>query len=146
MASINIPHAAAVLISGLLILVAVVERTEAVCNVAACMRKGHIRCANYPDQQIPGCHCMCAPPDGRRCVVHIPNGMTKRWLDVFGEISGTAEVACAVRCIQGGYITCDNYPGKQLDGCACQCAPRNGKNCVLHLQHGPPFNCTTRAS
>ncbi|GJN27987.1 hypothetical protein PR202_gb16062 [Eleusine coracana subsp. coracana] len=37
-------------------------------------------------------------------------------LDVFGEISGTAEVGVAVRCIQGGYITCDNYPGKQLDG------------------------------
>ncbi|TVU45231.1 hypothetical protein EJB05_04707, partial [Eragrostis curvula] len=60
-------------------------------------------------------------------------------LVVLGEIGGT-EAACDVQCIQGGHITCDNYP-KQLEGCDCQCAPKDGKNCVLHLQHGPPFNC-----
>ncbi|XP_062213272.1 uncharacterized protein LOC133914144 [Phragmites australis] len=68
-------------------------------------------------------------------------------LVVFGEIGGTAAAgACEVQCIQGGYITCDNYPGKQLDGCDCQCAPRNGRNCVLHLwQTGDTFNCPAQA-
>lgn len=65
-------------------------------------------------------------------------------LVVFGEIGRTAAATspatCDVKCIQGGHITCDNYPG-QLDGCDCQCAPKNGVNCVLHLQRGPAFNC-----
>ncbi|TVU45203.1 hypothetical protein EJB05_04679 [Eragrostis curvula] len=77
MASINFPQAATVLIFGLLILGAVVEPTEAVCNVS-CVRKGHITWRNYPGQQIPGCDCMCAPPDGRHCFVHMSNGMARR--------------------------------------------------------------------
>jgi hypothetical protein len=64
-------------------------------------------------------------------------------LVVFGEIGRTtaATAPCEVRCIQGGHITCDNYLGKQLDGCACECAPKNGVNCVLHLDSGSEFNC-----
>ncbi|KAG8062483.1 hypothetical protein GUJ93_ZPchr0003g18088 [Zizania palustris] len=60
---------------------------------------------------------------------------------------GSAEAGslCPVQCIQGGYITCDNYPYQKLDGCDCQCAPKDGENCVLHLEHGPPFNCAPQA-
>ncbi|EER93508.1 uncharacterized protein LOC8059942 [Sorghum bicolor] len=62
---------------------------------------------------------------------------------VSGEIGGAmAATDCStVRCIQGGYITCDNYPYQKLDGCACVCAPKNGRNCVLHLQSGSTYNC-----
>ncbi|RLN39321.1 hypothetical protein C2845_PM01G29160 [Panicum miliaceum] len=63
-------------------------------------------------------------------------------LVVFGGTAAAAK-ACGVQCFQGGYITCDNYLGKQLEGCACECAPRNGKNCVLHLlSSGTTSNCT----
>ncbi|RLN18417.1 uncharacterized protein C2845_PM02G04360 [Panicum miliaceum] len=68
-------------------------------------------------------------------------------LVVFGEVGGAAartpsRVDCSlVRCIQGGYIVCDNYPGQKLDGCICGCAPRNGKNCVLYLQSGSRQEC-----
>ncbi|KAL6637790.1 hypothetical protein ACP70R_025362 [Stipagrostis hirtigluma subsp. patula] len=65
-------------------------------------------------------------------------------LVVLGEI-GATEAACAVQCFQGGYITCDNYPYRKLDGCDCQCAPKNGKNCVLHLHTGSTYNCTAQA-
>ncbi|GJM96512.1 hypothetical protein PR202_ga13352 [Eleusine coracana subsp. coracana] len=61
-------------------------------------------------------------------------------LVVSGEIKGTT-AACDVQCIQGGHITCDNYPGKELEGCVCECAPKDGVNCVLHLEHGPSSNC-----
>ncbi|RCV41040.1 hypothetical protein SETIT_9G104000v2 [Setaria italica] len=55
---------------------------------------------------------------------------------------GSAEAACPVRCIQGSYITCGNYPSKQLGGCDCQCAPKDGKNCRLHfLSTGGTFDC-----
>uniref|UniRef100_A0ACD5WEB7 Uncharacterized protein n=1 Tax=Avena sativa TaxID=4498 RepID=A0ACD5WEB7_AVESA len=57
-------------------------------------------------------------------------------LVVFGEIEGAAAQACAVVCFQGGHITCDNYPGQELDGCDCECAPADGKGCVLHLDDG----------
>ncbi|OQU91043.1 hypothetical protein SORBI_3001G100650 [Sorghum bicolor] len=30
-------------------------------------------------------------------------------------------------------ITCNNYPAQQLYGCACKCAPADGKRCVVHL-------------
>ncbi|CAN6309470.1 unnamed protein product [Urochloa humidicola] len=55
-------------------------------------------------------------------------------LVVLGEMGG-AEASCPVsRCIQGAYLTCDNYPSKQLAACDCQlCAPKDGKNCVLHF-------------
>uniref|UniRef100_A0A0D9VYN0 Uncharacterized protein n=1 Tax=Leersia perrieri TaxID=77586 RepID=A0A0D9VYN0_9ORYZ len=57
-------------------------------------------------------------------------------------ISARAAVDCStVRCIQGGYITCKNYPGKKLDGCICACAPDDGKRCVLHLQNGSSYSC-----
>ncbi|KAG8062484.1 hypothetical protein GUJ93_ZPchr0003g17266 [Zizania palustris] len=62
---------------------------------------------------------------------------------VLGETGATGAAAdcAAVRCIQGGYITCKNYPGKKFDGCICQCAPRNGEHCVLHLQNGSSTKC-----
>ncbi|KAF8675425.1 hypothetical protein HU200_047795 [Digitaria exilis] len=69
------------------------------------------------------------------------SGKLLAWLLVLGEM-GCTEAACAVQCIQGGYITCDNYPGKQLEGCVCECAPKDGQNCVLHhLRTGDTFNC-----
>ncbi|KAL6843516.1 hypothetical protein ACP4OV_026578 [Aristida adscensionis] len=61
---------------------------------------------------------------------------------VFGEAGGAAPSAvecAAVRCIQGGYITCKNYPGKKLDGCVC--APPDGEHCVLHLHSGSSYKC-----
>ncbi|TVU45234.1 hypothetical protein EJB05_04710, partial [Eragrostis curvula] len=66
-----------VLISGLLILGAVVDPTEAVCTVA-CVKDAYITCRNYPGKQLYGCACPCAPPDGKRCVVHLPNRPAKR--------------------------------------------------------------------
>ncbi|KAJ1293731.1 hypothetical protein BS78_01G091400 [Paspalum vaginatum] len=68
---------AAILLSGLLILGAVVEPNEAVCNLA-CARGAHITCRNYPGEQLYGCACKCAPPDGKRCVVHLGDGLAKR--------------------------------------------------------------------
>ncbi|CAL4918877.1 unnamed protein product [Urochloa decumbens] len=65
-------------------------------------------------------------------------------LVVFGEVAAASrsKVDCSlVRCIQGGYITCENYPYQKLDGCICDCAPWNGKNCVLHLQSGSTQHC-----
>lgn len=51
-----------------------------------------------------------------------------------------------LRCIQGGYITCDNYPGKQLEGCDYRSAPKNGVNCVLHLlRTDDRLSCTPHA-
>ena len=62
-------------------------------------------------------------------------------LVVLGEVGGT-EAACPVRCVQAAYLTCDNHPSKQLGGCDCQCAPKDGKNCRLHfLRTGGTFNC-----
>jgi hypothetical protein len=49
-------------------------------------------------------------------------------LVVFG--AAAAPEPCPVVCVQGGYITCDNYPYQKLDGCACECAPKDGVNCV----------------
>jgi len=56
---------------------------------------------------------------------------------------------CAtVRCAQGGYITCYNYPGKHLDGCgcACMCALKNAVTCVLHVLPGSTYNSTSAAT
>lgn len=68
---------------------------------------------------------------------------------MLGEIGGTTLAApepCPVVCIQGGYITCDNYPYQELDGCDCECAPKDGINCVLHhLSTGDTFNCPPQA-
>ncbi|BAF13091.1 uncharacterized protein [Oryza sativa Japonica Group] len=64
---------------------------------------------------------------------------------VMSAMGGAEEARCSVVCIQGGYITCDNYPYQKLDGCACECAPKDGQNCVLHLEHGPPSNCPPQA-
>ncbi|OEL31171.1 hypothetical protein BAE44_0007803 [Dichanthelium oligosanthes] len=68
-------------------------------------------------------------------------------LVVFGTAAARpAPEPCQVVCIQGGYITCDNYPYQQLDGCACECAPKDGINCVLHhLITGDTFNCPAQA-
>ncbi|KAI4998123.1 hypothetical protein ZWY2020_053465 [Hordeum vulgare] len=56
-------------------------------------------------------------------------------------VSGDAKATCGVVCVQGGHITCDNYPGQMLDGCDCQCAPMDGKGCVLHPNRGPATEC-----
>ncbi|KAF8776234.1 hypothetical protein HU200_003729 [Digitaria exilis] len=69
-------------------------------------------------------------------------------LVVFGEMEVTAAAPepCPVVCIQGGYITCDNYPCQKLDGCVCECAPKDGINCVLHLlTTGDSFKCPAQA-
>ncbi|VAI02170.1 unnamed protein product [Triticum turgidum subsp. durum] len=60
-------------------------------------------------------------------------------LVVFGDAQATCDI---IRCKQGGYITCKNYPGQKLDGCACVCAPEDGKGCVLHLDDGSTNKCT----
>jgi hypothetical protein len=62
---------------------------------------------------------------------------------VFGEVvEGAKMVNCAtVECFQGGYMTCDNYPGQRLHGCICECAPKNGKGCKLRMQNGISYNC-----
>ncbi|XP_062209421.1 uncharacterized protein LOC133911232 [Phragmites australis] len=65
-------------------------------------------------------------------------------LVVFGEVGGARAADCStVRCIQGGYITCRNHPYRyrKLDGCACDCAPKDGRHCVLHLQSGATYKC-----
>ncbi|WVZ60452.1 hypothetical protein U9M48_010470 [Paspalum notatum var. saurae] len=62
----------------LMILGAVVEPSEAICNLA-CVRGAYITCSNYPGEQLYGCACKCAPPDGKRCVVHLGDGSAKRW-------------------------------------------------------------------
>ncbi|GJN27986.1 hypothetical protein PR202_gb16061 [Eleusine coracana subsp. coracana] len=52
---------------------------------------------------------------------------------VFCEVGGAKAIDCSlIRCKQDGYITCNNYPGK-LNGCACVCAPEDGKHCKLHF-------------
>ncbi|KAF7052538.1 hypothetical protein CFC21_060622 [Triticum aestivum] len=57
-------------------------------------------------------------------------------------VLGDAQATCdLVRCIQGGHITCKNYPGQRLDGCACVCAPEDGKRCVLRLDDGSTYDC-----
>ncbi|GJM96516.1 hypothetical protein PR202_gb11063 [Eleusine coracana subsp. coracana] len=62
-------------------------------------------------------------------------------LVVFCEVGGAKAIDCSlIRCKQDGYITCNNYPGK-LNGCACVCAPEDGKHCKLHLQDGTCSKC-----
>ncbi|CAL4935756.1 unnamed protein product [Urochloa decumbens] len=72
------------------------------------------------------------------CILLLLSGLI-----VFGSAAAPAE-PCPIVCIQGGYITCDNYPCQKLDGCACECAPKDGINCVLHLlATGDTFNCSS---
>ncbi|KAG2546118.1 uncharacterized protein LOC120648502 [Panicum virgatum] len=71
------------------------------------------------------------------CILLLLSGLV-----VFGTAAPAPE-PCPVVCIQGGYITCDNYPYQKLDGCVCECAPKDGVNCVLHLlATGDAFNCS----
>ncbi|KQK13355.1 hypothetical protein BRADI_1g09603v3, partial [Brachypodium distachyon] len=67
-------------------------------------------------------------------------------LVVFGLMGDDAatQPCDTIRCIQGGHISCKNYPNKELDGCACMCAPTDGKGCVLHRNDGSTENCTTK--
>ncbi|GJN23420.1 hypothetical protein PR202_gb11068 [Eleusine coracana subsp. coracana] len=46
-----------------------------------------------------------------------------------------SEAVCTFFCVQGTYITCRNYAGN-LTGCACQCAPANGQDCIVHSGNG----------
>ncbi|KAL6843518.1 hypothetical protein ACP4OV_026580 [Aristida adscensionis] len=65
-----------------------------------------------------------------------------RGLVVLGEVGGAGAIDCAtVRCMQPGHITCANYPGKELEGCACVCAPDDGHGCVLYRQDGSTAKC-----
>ncbi|XP_051178502.1 uncharacterized protein [Lolium perenne] len=63
-------------------------------------------------------------------------------LVVFGDVGDAAPTCDIIRCIQGGNITCANRPGKVFEGCACVCAPEDGKGCVLHLDDGTSQKCT----
>ncbi|KQK13358.1 hypothetical protein BRADI_1g09600v3 [Brachypodium distachyon] len=62
-------------------------------------------------------------------------------LVVLGDLADAAGSCDNVRCFQGGYITCRNYRRQKLDGCACVCAPSDGKGCVLHLNDGSSYRC-----
>ncbi|TVU45233.1 hypothetical protein EJB05_04709, partial [Eragrostis curvula] len=46
-----------------------------------------------------------------------------------------SEAVCTYVCVQGTYITCKNKDG-DLTGCACQCAPANGRGCLVHSANG----------
>ncbi|CAL4927160.1 unnamed protein product [Urochloa decumbens] len=79
MASTNFSLAAAVLISGLLILGMSAEPSEAVCTLM-CAQGTYITCASSPGQNFTGCSCggQCAPPGCAGCVVHLAGGSTLR--------------------------------------------------------------------
>ncbi|OEL31174.1 hypothetical protein BAE44_0007806 [Dichanthelium oligosanthes] len=73
MGSINFSLAAAVLLSGLLILGTMTDPTEAsVCSTMACAQGTYMTCANTPGQYFPGCSCQCAPTLCTGCAVYTP--------------------------------------------------------------------------
>ncbi|CAN6292397.1 unnamed protein product [Urochloa humidicola] len=45
------------------------------------------------------------------------------------------EAVCTVMCVQGVYMTCQNYKGN-LTQCACHCQPPNGHGCVVYSANG----------
>lgn len=62
-------------------------------------------------------------------------------LVVIGEVGGSMAADCStVRCIQGGYITCDNYPGKQLDrtGATASARPTTAGTACSTSSPAPP--------
>jgi hypothetical protein len=65
-------------------------------------------------------------------------------LVVFADVGDAGATCDIVRCSQDGYITCKNYDNhkEKLDGCACVCAPEDGKCCVLHRNDGTSQKCT----
>ncbi|BAF13090.1 uncharacterized protein [Oryza sativa Japonica Group] len=76
MASIKLSLACVLLISGLVMLERI-EHTEAVCTLF-CAKGTYITCSNHPYEQLYGCACRCAPPDGVDCVVHLADGSTQQ--------------------------------------------------------------------
>ncbi|KAJ4764654.1 hypothetical protein LUZ62_075029 [Rhynchospora pubera] len=74
MASLRIPLTF-LFLSGLMVL-GMVQNGEALCTLM-CVPGSYITCKNYPDQQLYGCSCACAPPDGEDCEVHFPDGHEK---------------------------------------------------------------------
>uniref|UniRef100_A0A0E0KIP0 Bifunctional inhibitor/plant lipid transfer protein/seed storage helical domain-containing protein n=1 Tax=Oryza punctata TaxID=4537 RepID=A0A0E0KIP0_ORYPU len=76
MASIKLSLALVLLISGLVML-ETIEHTEAVCTLF-CAQGTYITCSNHPYEQLYGCACRCAPPDGVDCVVHLADGSTQQ--------------------------------------------------------------------
>ncbi|XP_047088542.1 uncharacterized protein LOC124700459 [Lolium rigidum] len=44
------------------------------CETIRCIQGGNITCANRPGEVIQGCHCLCAPKNGRGCVLHLQSG------------------------------------------------------------------------
>lgn len=64
-------------------------------------------------------------------------------LVMFADVGDAAATCETVRCAQGGHITCKNYGNhkEKLDGCACVCASRNGRRCVLHHDDGTDQRC-----
>lgn len=45
------------------------------------------------------------------------------------------EPVCTAMCIQGVYMTCQNYKGN-LTKCACRCMPTQGRGCVVYYANG----------
>ncbi|KAG2546116.1 hypothetical protein PVAP13_9KG030354 [Panicum virgatum] len=77
MASINFSLAAAVLLSGLLILGTAIEPAEAlVCSTIACAQGTYMTCANTPGKYFSGCSCQCAPTGCTGCAVYLADGST----------------------------------------------------------------------
>ncbi|KAL5217806.1 hypothetical protein ABZP36_018490 [Zizania latifolia] len=76
MAFIKLSLTLVLLVSGLVML-GTIESSEAVCNLF-CVRGTYITCGNRPGEQLYGCACRCAPPDGVDCVVHYADGSTQK--------------------------------------------------------------------
>ncbi|XP_006650544.1 uncharacterized protein LOC102706547 [Oryza brachyantha] len=77
MASIKLSLTLVLLISGVVMLGTDIEGTEAVCTMF-CVQGTYVTCSNHPGEQLYGCACRCAPPDGVGCVVHLADGSTQQ--------------------------------------------------------------------
>ncbi|CAL5014880.1 unnamed protein product [Urochloa decumbens] len=53
---------------------------------------------------------------------------------ILGPVVGEDE--CGFLCVDGTYVTCENYPGQQFPGCNCVCGPTYGRGCVVHDADG----------
>ncbi|GJN23418.1 hypothetical protein PR202_gb11066 [Eleusine coracana subsp. coracana] len=114
-ASMNFSLAAAVLLSGLLILGAV-QATEA---VVACPPS-----------------IMCAQGSYVTCANTCPGSTSTGLLIMSAVEPSDAAGVCSIMCAQGTYVTCANRPGQNFTGrCACdqQCAPPGCGGCRAHL-------------
>uniref|UniRef100_A0A0E0KIN9 Uncharacterized protein n=1 Tax=Oryza punctata TaxID=4537 RepID=A0A0E0KIN9_ORYPU len=62
-------------------------------------------------------------------------------LVMLGKIESSEAAVCNMLCARGTNITCCNRPGETLYGCDCKCAPRGGKDCVVHYADGSTSKC-----